>query len=289
MRKLYFQNAAGDRIGLNGQDGIYATSLSGFGFTLNQSFADLSSGFFPPVTDAKDPQNTLAFTLVLTGDAYARHQSLMNWLAAAEKITIVYDPTGSQEYCRDVVVKFIQKGELSTAGWLSMPSSFMCTTPWYLPVPATLQISGFANEGKRYAFTYDNELRYGPDSDAYMSAALAGTGHIPGALEVSLRGAIRSPKLKLVGSRTGKVIGICSLPITLAETERLEYSSRYENSYVRKVSADGTVTDLLDVLDLSLTPFFRMPVNEPSTLSVEADAEFIGSAELKAYYYFRSV
>ena len=43
------------------------------------------------------------------------------------------------------------------------------------------------------------------------------------------------------------------------------------------------------MLDLSTMPFFHIPVNEPCTLSVEADAAFSGSAELTIYYYYRSV
>lgn len=289
MRKLYFQNAAGKRIDLNGKSGIYATNLSGFGYTLNHFFADLSSGFFPPVTAEKDPQNTLAFTMVLTDRAYAQHQSLMDWLASAGKLTIVYDPTGKQEYYRDVVVKFVQKGELGAAGWLSLPCSFACTTPWYFPTPATLEVaSATEGAGKQYDYTY-GALRYGPDSDSYMSADLVGRGHIPGALEVTLSGNVGRPRLKLVGRRTGKVIGECSLPIMLEREDRLEYSSRYEDSYVRLVNPDGTVTDLLDQLILDRTPFFRIPVDEPSVLSVEGDTEFHGSAQLKIYYYFRSV
>lgn len=290
IRKLYFQNSANQRFGLNGENGVYATALSGFGFSLSSAFAGLGGGFYPKVKDSDDLQGALAFSVVLTRNPYLKHQEFVDWLNSAGTLTIVYNPTGDQEYCRDVTVRFVEKGELNKVGWLELLCSFSCITPWYLPVPAQLQISGSAADaGKRYDYTYAEQLRYGPDSDAYMSAALAGTGHVPGALQVVLRGAITNPKLKLVGNRTGKVIGICSLPVTLSSTDRLEYSSQYEDSYVRKVSADGTVTDMLDVSDLSLTPFFRVPVSEPSTLSVEADEEFSGAAELKVYYYFRSV
>lgn len=290
IRKLYFKNAAGERLGLNGENGIYATALAGFGFSLSHSFADLSRGFFPTINDANEPQNSLAFTVVLTHDAYAAHQTLMAWLAAAGTLTIIYDPTGEQEYFRDVAIKFVQKSELNQARWLELPCSFSCTTPWYLPQPASLRISSSTlDEGKRYDYVYDENLRYGPDSIAAMSTAIAGSGHIPGALQLAFQGAITNPRLRLVGNFSGRTIGVCDLSVSLAETDRLEFSSRYEDSYVRKISADGTQTDLLDVLDLRLTPFFHIPVEEPCTLFVEADAEFSGQAELLIYYYFRSV
>ena len=290
IRKLYFKNAAGDRFDLNGKDGAYATALACFGFSLSPSFSNLGRGFFPVVSDNNEPQNPLAFSIVLTRDPYAAHQALMNWLSAAKVLTIVYNPTGAQEYYRDVTVGFIQKGELNKVGWLDLLCSFNCLTPWYLPLPTTLQISGAAQDGgKRYDYVYTDDLRYGADSVASMSAVIAAVGHIPGALQLTLRGAVTNPQLKLVGNNSGRTIGVCSLAVALAETDALVFSSRYEDSFVKKIGADGVETDLLDVLDLKLSPFFHTSVDEPCTLFVEAAAEFTGRAELLIYHYFRSV
>ena len=82
---------------------------------------------------------------------------------------------------------------------------------------------------------------------------------------------------------------ICSVTVVLSEGDQLKLSTRYENSYVKRITAAGVETDLLDVLDLSLTPFFHIPVNEPCTVSIEADSAFTGKADLLIYYYFRSV
>ena len=290
IRKLYFQNAAGERRGLNGEDGVFATSLSGFGFTLGPDFADLGRGFFAPVSDENDPQNNLAFTIVLTRSAYAAHQSLMDWLATAGTLTIVYDPTGQREYCRDVSINFIQKSELTAADWLELPCSILCHSPWYLPSPTSLGIAGTGeDESLRYDYAYSEDLRYGMDSTAALSATIAGSGHIPGALHVTYHGAITNPQIRLTGNISGRTLGICRLSVILEETDTLEFSSRYEISYVKRIRADGTETDLLDALDLSTTPFFHIPVNEPCTLSIESDAPITGRANLLIYYYYRSV
>lgn len=290
IRKLYFKNAAGDRYDLNGKSGAYATALSGFGFSLAASFADLRHGFFPVVNDANEPQNTLAFTIVLTVDPYEAHQALVNWLSAAGVLTIVYDPTGKQEYYRDVTVSFLQKGELNPAGWLELLCSFSCVTPWYQPLPTTMRIFSAAQEaGKRYDYTYDDDLRYGPDSIASMTAVIANSGHIPGALRLAFRGAVTNPQLRLVGRASGRTFGICSLSTALTEADTLEFSTQYGNSYVKKISSTGVETDLIDVVDLRLVPFFHIPVDEPCTFAIEADADFSGSADLTVYYYFRSV
>lgn len=290
IRKLYFQNTAGERYGLNGEKGVYASSLAGFGLMLSPNYADLSRGFFVPVNDESEPQNTVSFVLTFTRNPYETYASLVNWLNAADTITIVYDPTGKQEYCRDVTANFLQKGELTTVGWLEIPSSFFCNTPWYLPTPTTLvlEVEG-TDESKRYTYEYAEELRYGNDSSATFSGTISAAGHIPGSLELTYYGAITNPKIRLVGNISGKTYGICSVTATLAASDTLKLSTRYENAYVKRVAADGVEADLLDALDLSTTPFFHIPVDEPCTISVEADAAFSGLADLLIFYYYRSV
>lgn len=290
IRKLYLVNAAGERRGLNGESGVYATNLAGFGFSLTPDFSDIGRGFFSPVSDNREPQNSLAFTVVLTRSPYASHQALMDWLAATGTLTLVYNPTGKQEYCRDVAVNFFQKSELTPTGWLELPCSLFCLTPWYLPAPVSLSVANAGlDESKRYAYSYTTDLRYGLDSSAALRATVAGTGHIPAALHMTFRGAVTNPRIRLTGNVSGRTLGLCRLSVVLNDSDTLEYSSRYENSYVQRIGADGTKADLLDVLDLSTEPFFHIPVDEPCTLSVEADAPFTGRASLLIYYYYRSV
>ena len=320
IRKLYFQNAAGSRWGLNGENGVYASMLAGFGVTLTPVYADLNRGFFTPVSDEAEPQTTLPFTITFTRAPYETYQQLIDWLSSAGTITIVYDPTGQQEFYRDVTINFLQKGEKTQVGWLEIPASFFCSTPWYLPAPTEFDLSAISeDETKRYDYSYGGEgyeddlqpgilgisllgsfilgtgsnenkaLIYGDDSSATLSGTVAGAGHVPGALELTYRGSLVNPRIRLVGNASGKTYGICAVDVTLAASDALQLSTRYENSYVRKISADGEVTDLLDVLNLSLNPFFHIPVEEPCTLSIEADAAFTGKADMLVYYYFRSV
>ena len=290
IRKLYFQNAAGERFGLNGEKNVYVMSLSGLGFSLSPTFADLERGFFIPVGSESEPQGTPAFTLVFTRNPYQVYRALVDWLAAADSVTLVYNPTGSQEYYRDIAVNSLQKGELDAVGWLEIPCSFYGKSPWYLPSPAMLDLGeAGSDESMRYDYVYDNNLRYGVDSSASLSGTIQGAGHVPGSLELTYYGAITNPKIRLVGDISGKTYGLCSITAALDETDTLKYSSRYEDAYVKKLSADGAETDLLDALDLSSTPFFHVPVNEPCTISIEADAAFTGRADLLIYYYYRSV
>ena len=289
IRKLYFHNSAG-RHGLNGENGVYATDLAGFGFSFEPSFADIGRGFFPSVNDDKSAQNTLAFTMVLTCNPYSTYQELMDWLAASETLTIVYNPTGDREYWLDVTVSFVQKGELNQVGWLEIPCGFLCKTPWYLPTPTVLNIAGSGvDQGKRYPYRYDDNLRYGLSSATSISTVIACAGHIPGALRITFRGSVANPRIKLTGNLSGKVYGMCSINKGFSASDVLEFSTRYENSYAQRILADGTREDLIDALDLSADPFFHIPVDEPSTLAIEADSVMSGHVALQIYYYYRSV
>ena len=290
IRKLYLKNAVGQRRSLNGEDGIYATRLSGFGFSLSPSFGDLGSGFFPVTSEKNDLRNNVAFSLVLTKTPYVAHQSLIDWISAAGTLTIVYNPTGTQEYSRDVIVNYIQKGELNAVGWLELFCSFVCVTPWYKPTPVSLSAVGSGKDERvRYPYRYTDDLRYGSDSTASVSAFIAAGGHVPGALRMSFRGAVTSPRIRLYSNATGKTYGACKIDTVLTDQDTLEFSTVYEDSYIRKVSADGMVTDLIDSVDLNSDPFFHIPVDDRCTLAVESDAPFAGRANLLIYSYYRSV
>ena len=290
IRKLYFQNEKGERRGLNGERGVYAKNLAGLGYSSSDSYADIGSGFFSSSPDVKNVQHNISFVVVLTRYPYPEYQDLVNWISAAEKLTLIYDPAGSGEFYRDITVKFLQKSELVPPGWLELPCSFVCHTPWYSPTPVYLRIS--KNEGanvKRYSYRYSSKLRYGSDSPNAIRATIYGAGHIPGAFKLAFQGTAVNPVIRLMGNRSGRVYGTCRIAGTFEPGDTLEYSSLYDDAFVAKVRPDGSREDLLSALDLRATPFFRLPVNEPSTLSIEADTEITGQASMMIYRYYRSV
>lgn len=290
IRKIFLRNAAGETYGLMGENGVYASGLSGLGFTLSPTFADLGRGFFIPVSDESEPQGTVSITVTFTRNPYPEYRNFVNWISAAGTLTLVYNPTGNQEFYREVVVNFLQKGELTKVGWLEVPCSVYCCTPWYQPSPTTLHLSNTANSvRKRYSYRYAVDLRYGLDSSAALAGTIAGAGHIPGAIELTYYGAIINPQIRLTGNLSGKTYGICRIAVVLNSGDTLKLSTRHDNAYAKRINAAGVETDLLDVLDLSTEPFFHIPIDEPCTVSVEADSQFSGDADLTVYYYFRSV
>ncbi len=290
IRKIAFINSDGDRFGLNGEKGVYAMNLSGFGFALDPVFVDLEHGFYPSVYENSEPQGAPAFTLVFTKEPYKTYQSFVDWLFASSGVAIAYNPAGTQEYRRDVCISSLEKGELTKARWLEVSCSLRSRSPWYFPAPAAMVLEAYSGiRGKRYDYRYLPTLSYGCDSPFAWTGRIPNTGHIPGANELIYRGAVKNPRLRLMGVNTGKTYGVCAVDASLLPSDSLVNSSRYENSHVRRRTVDGTEVDLLDSLDICKDPFFHVPVAEPCLLSLTSDAPLTGSAEVQVYYYFRGV
>ncbi len=290
IRYLALENASGQRFPLNGTDGVYCSNLSGLGFTREPGFADLGRGFFQDVGSEFEPQQPVPVTITFTRAAYQTYQRFVDWLASAGSLKLVYKPFGSVEYYRDIFVESLQKGELNAVRWLECPCTFLALTPWYLPTPTSLTLESEGSENiKRYPYAYTEDLRYSSDSAAALSGTIFPSGHIPAALEIAYTGSITNPTIRLTGSVSGKTYGTCSVSVALEASDTLVFCTRYEESFVRKITAGGAVTDLLDFLDLSTEPFFHIPVDEPCTLSIESDSEITGAASVRVYYYFRSV
>ena len=53
--------------------------------------------------------------------------------------------------------------------------------------------------------------------------------------------------------------------------------------------ASGNTTDALNNVDLAYEPFPRIPVNEDCVLLMSADSDILGRANVRVYYYYRSV
>lgn len=290
MRTFAFRNAAGNLFDLTGGRGVYLTEPAGLGIQLSPAFADLTRGFFTPVSEETEPQSTITGTLIFTASAYATYQVLCNWIFAAGSLSLVYSPIPGVTYYRDVTINFLQKGELDRLRWLHCPLSLFATTPWYRPQPFVADMeSGTADTNKRYDYVYTRQLQYGTDASGSMSALIQPAGHVPGALDVRYHGPITNPRIRLSGRVTGRALGLCRITATFAQGDTFLYSSRYNDAYVRKKAPDGTVTDMLDALDLSTSPFVHPPADEPCIVSIEADSAIVGTAEILAYYYYRSV
>ena len=290
-RKFFLQNEAGDRFPLDGSRyGVWAKNPNGLGLAAAGKFSSLGDGFFAR-TDSSDPQQSFSAVLVFTRSAYSTYRSFLAWLSRAQELLLGYQSTDVEpEYFRRVEVNSLAKTELSACGWLEIPASFWTLTPWFLPQPASMQISG-SESGSilRYDYSYTEDLAYGDDSPGLISATVQPSGDVPGGMRIDYTGAVDNPEIRLVGDLTGRVYGSCRAETSLLDSDRLEYRSAPDSSYLHKVSASGDVTDLLPRITDLLSCWLRVPTGEPCSLTLGGSSAVTGTAQLTVYYYHRSV
>ena len=153
MRKFYFLNSSGERWPLLGEKGVYLTDPTGLGVTLAQTYADLQNGFFVGVSSANEPQSAPHATLLFVRPAYAAYRQLINWLAAAGDLELVYCPYGTEEFHRRVDVQAISKGELDEHAFLACELSLLARSPWF-KAAATRLGSRVAERGRVLAIRH---------------------------------------------------------------------------------------------------------------------------------------
>lgn len=295
MRKFYFENQIGDRINLNNEDGIFLYEPSGLGLEYENEYGKSESGFFMRIKD-EIAQNATEFTLVFPPNEYCesqyepyeRYRRLIDWIYSATELYFVYCPYGTYEYYKKVDIETIEKSELDKYGSLRPKVSILPLTPWYLPAPININFGGDDDEHvMRHTFTYDEYLHYGVGTSAY-AADITMKGHIPSAVKITFQGQVINPSVTLRGSVSRTVYGKCSITGEFHQDDTFILSTAEQNSYVKKIDSQGVETDLLDSIDITTNPFFRVPTSEPCEISIAGDSIY-GKASMLLYVYYRGV
>ena len=226
MRKFYIENEIGSRLPLNGEQGIFLSNPAGLGLTMPSEFADIHNGFFRELSKDSEPQSAITGDLVFIGDnAYADYRSFVDWCSGSESLRLIYKPYGSTEFYRDICLSYLTKTELTDTRWLTVPTSLACLSPWYRAAPTSMSMSTESGYVLKYPYSYSRDLIYSSSSAGSMAADIPAGGHIPAAFELTYKGAIVNPQIKLVGSSSNITYGICALNTTLADNESLQRSA----------------------------------------------------------------
>lgn len=317
MRKFYFENKAGfenfnhiteahtyqdcvaenvfngNRIQLNDEDGIFLCGPSGLGIEFSHDYGESGGDGFYYRNKYKTTQLAPEFVLFfnpLKVEPYKKYRALLDWLAEAKDLYLIYSPYG-EEYYRKVQIQRLEKTEINNLGALQIGASVMPVTPWFLPIPIYKNMNPDTSNNKKYDYTYTADLKYGRGSSGFEADIMA-DGHIPASIYFSFSGSVTNPTITLVGINTNKIYGDCSITATFSSTDKLVLSTIEQDSFVKKIAANGTETDLIDSIDITKEAFFRVPLDEPCTI------RFIGpgmsqvtpgTTELKLYQYYRGV
>jgi len=320
MRKFYIEDQKGERIPLNNETGIFLYEPDGLGIEYSHDYGESGSGFFMRIKDGVSQKET-TFTLVfepgemlvqydgsraLAGEAivgiaivgdvpnitiespYERYKKFLDWIYSAEELYFVYCPYGSNEYYKRIEIRSIEKSELDKYASLQCATTIVPLTPWYLPAPIHINFGGDQEDNAmRFDYYYTDDLIYGVGMRDY-TAEITAKGHIPSAMKITFKGQVTNPEFTLRGMSTRKEYGVCAITGSFVQTDTIEFSTAEQDSYIKKIAADGTETDLIDSIDITKNPFFRVPLSEPCEVVLSGES-ILGEASMLLYVYYRGV
>lgn len=286
MRQFYLQNQYGERLELQG-GAVFLWEPDGLGYQDDISYM-ATDGFFIE-TSREQGQVQKHGTLVFKrGAPYPVYREVVDWILAAESITLAYAPYGEWYYC-DVNVESVEKSELTQFGVLEAPVVFTPLSPWYAPYDLNLVIEGEGSIGiKQYTYTYP--YRYSNSAHAGVLEFTI-SAQIPSDFELTIPGPVQAPMVTATRLDTGEVIGRVDLSTTSAEEgENIIFSTRPMQAGARLVSSTGT-TDLTAQLGLTagVPTFFRLPPNVPVQFAVTATSLVGVNTAIRVYRYYRTV
>lgn len=282
MRQFLLENEVGAVFPLNGEIGATLADVSGLGAESNIDTADLSEGFFAVIHNTSAEQ-TVTGTVYMPGrNCHEVYAALIDFVMKSNALYIGYKPKNTL-YRRRVSLNYIAKNEGNPR---AAAISLLCHSPWYkaLPLPVVFA-DPTAGDALRWNVSAWGSAPWAASTEGSYSANITPEGHIPAALRVQFTGSASDPVFTLTGL-SGTVYGRCSIEGDFTDVT-ITLDTRYGAASIESV-AGGTGTDLLDVIDITSDPFFRVPATEPCILTVSG-SDIEGTVQAKMYAYYRSV
>ena len=260
---------------------------SGLGFEDNIEYMETDGYYIETYREPSqiEKSGTLVFKPT---EAYKSYFDFVNWIFAAESLTLGYNPSGTWYYM-DVDISSMEKEELGVGGTLEIPTVFMPTSPIYAPLNLNLTISGDDPQDIKL-YTYNYPYRY---SASAKSGVLDFTidAQIASDFSVSIAGPVSAPILTAKRMDTGNTIGRIDLSaVSATEGETLVFDTRPKRAGARLETTDGS-TDLTGYIGINsdAPTFFQLPANVPLELELSATSLIGVTANIRVYRYYRTV
>ena len=258
------------------------TNPSGLGFQYENQYEQLGNTFVKSISKISQTK--------VTGQAnflkYENYRKLVDFITSSEKIRISYKvpySTGTREFFKDVSVDLLNKGDKSQNGVLSENISFTSLSLWYEQLQTVYEVGNTDSE-VRWDFKWDSKFAgYDVRRLQYINQ-----GHVDASIQVAINGNVQNPKIELLINN--EIVQSVELNTTIEENERLLYSSKENEFYIKRVLADGTEESLLDLdtINFENDILIRIPKNKSAEIRLRADND-ITSAYLTIYAYYIAV
>lgn len=283
MRKFYLEYDQDDgsigRWDISDQQ-FFFNNPSGLGLSYDDQYYDIENGFYTSSSNARK-QNVISGTLVINGGpsaitTYVLYNRFMGIFANKDSFYFVYNPfyigpdSESEEYKIKARLGKIEKNEVNKFGVLECQCEFIATGLWF-------------NENHVFHGYYNGV-------DLADNLTLTCEGDIPSAIYIELSGKTASPfEIVLIGKETGTIYGKCSVKDALLQGQKIKFSTRYDDSYIRIFYPSvGKDADFISRINIDTNPFFKVPLSEPCKISIYMSPYEI-TMDVTVYNYVKSV
>lgn len=256
IRNFYFENEKGVRIDCQKIDGnLFFFNAQGLGYEEEIEYEQVGNNFVP--NKRKIKQSQIAGDLEFYNMTYDEYFSFMNFILQSKSLKIIYVPKMSdkKEYYRDIDFVYIDKTEEDDYNILPCPIMLNCKSLWYEKNEVVYTIEPQENE-KRWDYRWDSRwIMYSNRSIIYNNQ-----GHVEAPIQVEMSGYLENPTIQVIVD--GEIYASITIPIILQEYEKLLYSSKTGEIYIKKQNTDGTTENLFknDYINITNNNIFKLPL-----------------------------
>ena len=283
VREFKLVNEKGQEYSLmNINDYCLLTEPNGLGYSYSTEYEQLGNTFITNLRKVEQGQinGTVNFL------KYDNYKNFIDFIESAEKLKFSYKipfEQGVKEYFKDIEIQSLSKSEIQTNGLISESIVFDCLSLWYEENIVIYTIQPETGE-IRWDFRWDSRfIDYDTRSLSYINK-----GHVEAPILIEMLGHLVNPKIELYIE--GELYQTVSINIDIAEYEKLLYSTKENEFYIRKQNTDGTIEDLydLDFIDFYNDNVIRLPLNKSCEIRLKADNEVL-NAQVTILAYYKAV
>jgi len=237
-------------LSLNKKDTMaFISTPKGMGWSKTGTYVSIGDSFLQ--TDMETSQGEITGTILC--DSYKIFREFANFVAKSKTLKLVYKCVENDGiYYRDIDTVKLEKAEIGGSDKLSCGITFKCKTLYYQEETVVYMVVADETD-RRYPIPYPN--KYADFSS--RSDVLVNDGHRDASISFTVYGYCEQPQITI---SSDEVLFDITFDITLQLGEMLKYSSQDGNIYINKIDASGTVTNLIDTLDITNDNFIRIPV-----------------------------
>lgn len=283
VREFKLVNEKGQEYSLmNINDYCLLTEPNGLGYSYSTEYEQLGNTFITNLRKVEQGQinGTVNFL------KYDNYKNFIDFIESAEKLKFSYKipfEQGVKEYFKDIEIQSLSKSEIQTNGLISESIVFDCLSLWYEENIVIYTIQPETGE-IRWDFRWDSRfIDYDTRSLSYINK-----GHVEAPILIEMLGHLVNPKIELYIE--GELYQTVSINIDIAEYEKLLYSTKENEFYIRKQNTDGTIEDLydLDIISFENDNIIRLPLNKSCEIKLTADNEVL-NAQVTILAYYKAV